>query len=201
MLRYQADATVVMVMTPLGPLEIRPSQPFDLVAITQIYREAVLNGRASFEMFPPNEAEMTRRRDALLDGGHPYLVASRGETVLGYAYAGPYRTRPAYRNTVESSVYINREARGQGLGRLLLDAIVSAATDAGFRQMVAIVGDSEHTASIRLHEAAGFRLVGILRSVGRKHETWVDTVILQRALGAGADKPPDREPPGPQSLP
>lgn len=178
-------------------ITIRPVRDSDIGAITAIYADAVLTGRASFETYPPDAAEMAERLAGLRADGHPYLVAESSAGVLGYAYAGPYRTRPAYRNTVESSVYLAAEARGRGIGRRLLMAIVEAAEAAGFRQMVAIIGDAENAASIATHERCGFRHVGILTSVGRKHRTWLDTVIMQRALGAGDGRPPTRETPAP----
>lgn len=157
----------------------------DIPAIAAIYGEAVRTGRASFETEAPDEAEMARRRAALLDGGYPYLVAIAEGRVAGYAYAGLYRARLAYRSTVENSVYVDPAFQGRGVGRTLLDAIVSAAAERNFRQMVAVIGDSANIASVRLHEAAGFAHVGTLRSVGWKHGVWLDTVLMQRALGAG----------------
>ncbi len=170
---------------------IRPCEARDLLAVTAIYREAVLHGRASFELDPPDEAEMTRRRAALVETGHPYLVADVEGAVAGYAYAGPYRPRPAYRSSIENSVYVDVRFRARGAGRALLARLVSDAADRGFRQMIAVIGDSGNTASIRLHEVCGFSRVGTLRHVGWKHGTWLDTVLMQRALGPGADMPSD----------
>jgi phosphinothricin acetyltransferase len=149
----------------------------------------VLTGTASFEIEPPDEAEMERRREALLAGNHPYLVAERDGTLIGYAYAGLYRARPAYRSTVENSVYVREGEQGHGLGRALLGALIAEAGTRGFRQMVAVIGDSANTPSIALHAALGFELVGTLRAVGWKHGRWLDTVLMQRALGPGDGAP------------
>jgi phosphinothricin acetyltransferase len=171
--------------------DIRPATAADIPAITRIYAHAVRYGTASFEIEPPDEAEMLRRQRALIDGGFPYLVAERDGTVLGYAYAGLYRTRPAYRFTVEDSIYIAPEAQRQGVGRALLDALIARCTEAGFRQMIAVIGDSTlQAASIGLHAAAGFRLVGTLDAVGYKHDRWLDSVYMQRPLGAGSGTQP-----------
>ena len=172
---------------------IRPCADHDLAAITAIYALEVAEGRASFELDPPDETEMRRRRAALVEGGHPYLVAEIDGAVAGYAYAGAYRARPAYRGTVENSVYVSRAHRGRGVARTLLRRLVEAASAGGFRQMIAVIGDSGNRASIRLHEACGFAHVGVLRSVGWKHEMWLDTVLMQRALGSGNALPSDGE--------
>ena len=175
---------------------IRPATGNDIAAIAAIYARHVRDGTASFELEPPSEEEMRRRHAELRARGYPYLVAETGGEVLGYAYAGPYRPRLAYRDTVENSVYLRPEAAGHGLGTRLLDALIAACAARGFRQMVAVVGDSANLASIRLHERLGFRPVGVLRSVGYKHGRWLDTVLLQRALGTGDAAPPDRPPDG-----
>jgi L-amino acid N-acyltransferase YncA len=169
---------------------IRPSAPADIPPIAAIYADAVIHGTASFELEPPTEHEMALRRSALVDGGFPYLVAERGGALLGYAYAGPYRTRPAYRFTIEDSVYVARSARGEGVGRALLSALVDAAETRGFRLMVAVIGDKASTGSIRLHEALGFTPVGVLEPVGYKHGRWLASVLMQRVLGDGAASPP-----------
>jgi L-amino acid N-acyltransferase YncA len=166
-------------------ITIRPAAPADIPAITRIYADAVNHGTASFELEPPSEAEMARRMQALLTGSHPYLVAIENDTVLGYAYAGPYRARPAYRGTVEDSVYIDPQVQRRGIGRRLLDALIKEAEARNFRQMIAVIGDSAQVVSIRLHEAAGFRHIGTLQSVGFKFDRWLDTVLMQRALGPG----------------
>lgn len=166
-------------------LEIRASREDDLAAITAIYGHHVLHGTASFETEPPSLDEMRKRRADLIARGYPHLLADDGTGVVGYAYAGLYRPRPAYRDTVENSVYLRPDAIGRGIGRRLLDALIGDCEVRGYRQMIAVVGDSANTASIRLHERAGFRLIGVLRSVGFKHGRWLDTVLLQRTLGAG----------------
>jgi L-amino acid N-acyltransferase YncA len=126
----------------------------------------------------------------LLDGGFPYLVAEIDGALAGYAYAGPYRTRPAYRFTVEDSIYIDPAAQRRGVGRALLDRLIEEATRRGFRQMIAVIGDSRQTPSIELHRAAGFRMVGNFENVGYKFERWLDSVLMQRALGDGASTKP-----------
>ena len=167
-------------------LTIRPADAVDMGSIARIYGHAVRFGTASFELDPPEETEMARRYRAIEDGGYPYLVAENDETILGYAYAAAYRARPAYRWTVEDSVYVAPDAQGQGVGRALLDTLIVEAERRGFRQMIAIIGDSAQTASIALHRAAGFRLIGALEAVGFKHRRWLDTVLMQRPLGPGA---------------
>ena len=171
---------------------LRDAAEADVAAITAIYAHAVATGRASFELTPPTADEMRARRAALVASGHPYLVAEVAGAVAGYAYAGPYRTRPAYADTVENSVYVRADRQGLGLGRRLLAALVAEAEARGFRQMIAVIGDSGNAASIRLHERAGFAHVGVLRAVGRKHGLWLDTVLMQRALGPGDGAPPSR---------
>ncbi|HTV36385.1 MAG TPA: GNAT family N-acetyltransferase [Xanthobacteraceae bacterium] len=169
---------------------IRGAGPADIPAIARIYAHAVENGTATFELEPPDEAEMARRQQVLLGRNYPYLVAERRGMVLGYAYAGPYRDRRAYDWCVEDSIYIAPEFHRQGLGRLLLARLVSAAEEAGFRQIVAVIGDSAQTASIAVHARAGFTHVGTLRAVGFKHGRWLDTVLMQRPLGRGDTTPP-----------
>lgn len=177
---------------PMSDRLIRPATAADIPQITEIYADAVRNGTASFELSPPDEAEMARRRTALVEGGYPYLVcAEETGAILGYAYAGAYRTRPAYRFTVEDSVYIARSARGAGVGRRLLTALIVECEARGFRQMIAVVGDEASTGSIALHRALGFRLVGTLEAVGWKHGGWRGSVLLQRALGAGMTGSPE----------
>jgi L-amino acid N-acyltransferase YncA len=171
-------------------VSIRPATPADIPAITRIYAQSVRTGTASFELDPPTEEEMTRRMRVLLDGGFPYLVAEIDGALAGYAYAGPYRTRPAYRFTVEDSIYIDPAAQRRGVGRALLDRLIEEATRRGFRQMIAVIGDSRQTPSIELHRAAGFRMVGNFENVGYKFERWLDSVLMQRALGDGASTKP-----------
>jgi phosphinothricin acetyltransferase len=174
----------------MADVSVRGASPKDISAITRIYADAVAHGTASFEIEPPDQAEMARRREKLRASGYPYLVAELAGTVAGYAYAGPYRDRPAYRWSVEDSVYIAPEFHRRGFGKLLLMRLIVEAEQRGFRQMIAVIGDSAQTASIALHRAAGFTLNGTLRSVGFKHGRWLDTPLMQRRLGLG-----DRDPP------
>jgi L-amino acid N-acyltransferase YncA len=174
----------------MSDLSIRPATPHDLAAITRIYDHAVRHGTASFEIEPPDETEMTRRYQALRAGGHPYLVAEHAGAVAGYAYAGPYRARPAYRWSVEDSIYVAADAQRRGIGRVLLERLIAEAEAGGFRQMIAVIGDSANAASIELHRAAGFRLVGTFDNVGFKFGRWLDSVLMQRALGKGAGANP-----------
>jgi phosphinothricin acetyltransferase len=165
----------------------------DVPAITAIYAESVANATATFEVVPPDEAEMARRMSELTGADYPYRVAEdppSGNRILGFGYAGPYRSRPAYRNTVEDSIYLSPEARGRGIGGVLLRQLIDDSSALGFRQMVAVIGGSDNAPSIRLHKAAGFVLVGILKDVGYKHGRWLDSVIMQRTLGVGARTPP-----------
>jgi L-amino acid N-acyltransferase YncA len=164
---------------------IRPALPGDIGAITRIYADAVRNGTASFEVEPPDEAEMLRRQTALVNNRYPYFTAEIESVVAGYAYAGPYRARPAYKWSVEDSVYVAPNMHRKGIGALLLRALVAASAQRGYRQMIAVIGDSAQIGSIALHERAGFRHIGTLRSVGFKHGKWLDTVLMQRALGEG----------------
>jgi len=170
---------------------IRTATTSDIPAITRVYAHAVEHGTSSFELTPPDQAEMARRMSDLVGGGFPYLVAEIDGALAGYAYAGLYRTRPAYRLTLEDSVYTAPEKQRRGVGRALLVALVDAAQARGFRQMIAVIGDSPNQAgSIGLHEAVGFRRVGILQDVGFKHGQWRDTLLMQRALGDGAKTKP-----------
>ena len=179
---------------PLPTLRVRPSAEDDIGAIAAIYGHHVLHGTASFETEPPGEEEMRRRRADILARGLPHLVAEDGDgAVLGYAYASAYRPRAAYRNTVEDSIYVRHDAAGRGVGRLLLAELLARCEAIGVRQMVAVVGDSANQASVRLHQAFGFRLVGMLNSVGRKHGRWLDSVLLQRELGDGDRTDPKGE--------
>lgn len=175
---------------------IRACQEGDLPAIAAIYGEAVRTGTSSFELYPPSPAEMVERWRALADGGYPYLVAEADDgSPVGYAYAGAYRARPAYRSSVENSVYVAPRAHGRGVGRRLLDALIDEAAARSYRQMIAVIGDSQNVASIRLHAAAGFTPVGTLKYVGWKHGRWLDTVLMQRRLGPGAEAPSTLAPP------
>lgn len=184
----RSDAVVLPAMS----LHIRPTTPADLSAITSIYAHAVLTGTATFEIEPPDLAEMTRRFQVLMDGKFPYLVATDGEAVLGYAYAGSYRARPAYRFTVENSVYLDPQAQGRGIGTRLLQALITECEARGYRLMVAVIGDSANAASIGVHRRTGFQMVGTLENVGLKFGRWLDTVLMQRPLGEGARTIPER---------
>ncbi|HYH23605.1 MAG TPA: GNAT family N-acetyltransferase [Azospirillum sp.] len=164
---------------------IRDSRIEDLTHIQAIYAHHVLHGLASFEEEPPDVEELGRRRADVLGRGLPHLVAEQGGRVLGFAYAGPYRLRRAYRFTVEDSIYVSEDCRGMGVGRGLLSALVERSTAAGCRQMIAVIGDSGNAASIGLHASLGFVETGILRSVGFKFGRWVDSVLMQRPLGPG----------------
>lgn len=168
---------------------IRDCREADLPDITAIYADAVENGTASFELAPPDLAEMASRRATLVGGGYPYLVAEVDGVVAGYAYAGAYRPRPAYGATVEDSIYIRPEMQGRGIGTALLEQLIDAAARQGYRQMVAVIGDRENHGSRALHARLGFVLTGTLRSVGWKHGRWLDCVLMQRSLGEG-DKTP-----------
>jgi L-amino acid N-acyltransferase YncA len=171
-------------------MQVRTAAADDIAAIQPIYARHVRHGLASFEVEPPSLEEMRRRFDAIADAGYPYLVATEGEAVLGYAYASAYRTRPAYRHTVEDSVYVAAAQLGRGIGRRLLTRLIEECVQRGYRQMLAVIGDSGNAASIELHRACGFVHCGTLRSVGFKFGRWVDSVIMQRELGESDRTPP-----------
>lgn len=171
-----------------NPIAVRAAVPGDLDAIAAIYAHHVESGIGSFEIDAPDTAEMLRRWHDVVQRGLPYLVATlspHNATIAGYAYASPYRARPAYRYTVEDSVYVDPTCMGRGAGRALLAAIIDACAPLGYRQMVAVIGGSDNAASIALHAALGFERVGCLTAVGRKFDRWVDTVLMQRTLGPG----------------
>ena len=170
-------------------MSLRAATVADAEATTAIYAHHVRTGTASFEIEPPDAAEMERRWRDVTSRGLPYLVAVSGSAVIGFAYAGPYRPRPAYRFTVEDSIYVHREACGRGIGRALLAALIDAAERAGARQMLAVIGDADNAPSIRVHAALGFHRVGLLEKVGNKFSRWLDVVLMQRALGPGSDAP------------
>lgn len=171
-------------------IAIRDAMAEDMPQVTEIYRDAVLYGTGSFEIEPPDQAEMIARHARITGQGYPYLVACEGEGVLGYAYAFAYRDRPAYRFTVEDSVYVRRDAQGRGLGAALLARLICEAEARGYRQMVAVIGDSANAGSVRLHSTAGFSPLGTLASVGWKHDRWLDVVLMQRMLESGDTAPP-----------
>jgi len=161
---------------------VRASKASDAQEIAVIYGHYVRTTRATFETDIPDAEEIARRREEIVDRGLPHLVAAYDERVVGFAYASPWRARPAYRFTVEDSVYVHPDYSGKGLGRLLLTELIAACKRAGKRQMIAVIGGSDNAASIRLHESLGFRQVGVLRGVGHKFGFWVDTVLMQRAI-------------------
>jgi phosphinothricin acetyltransferase len=166
--------------------EIRPATEADLPAITEIYEHAVLHGTATFELIPPDLAEMTRRFKTLTDNGYPYLVAVLDGRAIGYAYAGPYRPRPAYRFTVENSVYLAPATHRRGIGTQLLQRLIAESQARGYRQMIAVIGDSANAGSIGVHSRMGFTMIGTHPNVGFKFGRWLDIVMMQRALGEGA---------------
>ena len=170
---------------------IRPAHLSDIEAVTRLYAQAVREGTASFEIDPPDAAEMQRRFNSLQTGGYPYFVAQSGGDIAGHAYAAPYRARPGYRWSVEDSVYVAPDYFRRGVGRALLAALIEDAQARAFRQMVAVIGDSANTASVELHRRAGFRMVGRLENIGFKLGRWLDSVLMQRALGAGASTLPE----------
>ena len=166
--------------------EIRLASEADLPFVTEIYEHAVLHGTATFELIPPDLAEMTRRFKALMDGGFPYLAASLDGRLVGYAYAGPYRPRPAYRFTVENSVYLDPSIHRRGIGLKLMQRLITECEARGYRQMIAVIGDSANAGSIGVHTKTGFQMIGTHPCVGLKFGRWLDTVMMQRALGEGA---------------
>ena len=172
--------------------ETRTATEADLPAITKIYEHAVLHGTATFELIAPDLAEMTRRFRALTDGGFPYLVAELDGRLGGYAYAGPYRPRPAYRFTVENSIYLDPAIHRRGVGLVLLRRLIEACEQRGYRQMVAVIGDSANAGSIGVHTACGFQMIGTHPNVGLKFGRWLDTVMMQLPLGDGGETVPEK---------
>lgn len=170
---------------------VRASTDADIPGVTAIYAWNVLNGLGTFEEVPPDEAEMARRRQAFLDRGLPYLVAELDGEVVGYCYAGPFRLRAAYRYTVEDSVYVSPKAVGKGVGRALLEALITQCEALGLRQMCAVIGDSGNAASIGLHAALDFEKKGVFPNMGHKFGRWVDLVWMQRPLNGGGETAPD----------
>ncbi|MGY3608671.1 MULTISPECIES: N-acetyltransferase family protein [unclassified Bradyrhizobium] len=178
----------------MSAVEIRPATEADLPSVTAIYEHAVRFGTATFELVPPDLAEMTRRFRALTDGGFPYFIAALDGGVVGYAYAGAYRPRPAYRFTVENSIYLDPSIHRRGVGLQLLQRLISECEARGYRQMIAVIGDSANAGSIGVHLKTGFTLIGTHPSVGLKFGRWLDTVMMQRALGDGATTIPTEDP-------
>jgi len=174
----------------MSSAEIRPATEADLPSVTEIYAHAVLHGTATFELIPPDLAEMTRRFKVLMDVGFPYLVGALDGRVVGYAYAGPYRPRPAYRFTVENSVYLDPASHRRGIGLQLLQRLIGECEARGYRQMIAVIGDSANAGSIGVHTRTGFEMIGTHPNVGLKFGRWLDTVMMQRALGEGATTVP-----------
>lgn len=167
----------------LSSVKIRPSTDADIPAIAAIYAYYVKSTTTSFELAAPALNEITRRRAVILEHEFPYLIAESGKgQLLGYAYTGPYRLRPAYRFTVEDSIYIDHAHTGRGIGHLFLSRLIEESIAAGKREMIAVIGGSDNLASIRLHERCGFTHAGLLKNVGYKFETWIDTVFMQRSL-------------------
>lgn len=173
-------------------MPIRAATSEDSPAIAAIYDAAVLAGTASFEIDPPGPAEVARRRQAIIDGGYPFLVMEEEGRVVGYAYASAFRPRVAYANTVENSVYVDETMHGRGIGKALLEALIVECEARDFRQMVAVIGDSGNEGSIALHRACGFAPIGTLPATGFKLGRWIDTVLMQRTLSAGATTTPSR---------
>jgi L-amino acid N-acyltransferase YncA len=164
---------------------VRDAQPADMAAVQAIYAHHVLHGRATFEEVPPTQDDFLARRAAVLAAGLPWLVADVDGEVAGYCYAVPYRPRPAYRHTIEDSVYVAHDRAGRGIGRALLASLIERCEQGPWRQLLAVVGNSGNAGSLALHESLGFQQVGVLRSVGFKLGAWTDTVLMQRPLGAG----------------
>ena len=179
----------------LNDILVRDAGPDDMDAIARIYAHEVLHGLSTFEEVPPQAEEMNERRLAVIAGGFPYLVAQRDNAILGYSYAHPYHARPAYRNTIENSVYVAKDAHRQGVGRSLLAELIKRCEAGGWRQMIAVIGNSENNGSIELHRTLGFEMVGTLQATGFKLGRWVDTVYMQRALGSGSNTKPDSKTP------
>jgi len=175
----------------MSEIEIRPATDADLPAITAIYAEAVLHGTATFELVPPDLAEMTRRYSEITSDNFPYLVALLDGNVVGYAYASHYRTRPAYRFTVENAIYLAPDSHRRGVGTRLLQRLIDDCERLGFRQLIAVVGDSANAGSIGVHAKAGFQTIGLHPDVGFKFGRWLDIVLMQRALGGGGRTLPE----------
>ena len=170
---------------------IRASEEGDITAITAIYAHHVLHGTGTFEIDPPSCQDLAQRRADVLARGLPYLVAEDAGRIVGFAYCNWFKPRPAYRYSAEDSIYVADATRGQGLGRLLLDALTTQAQAAGVRKLLAVIGDSANAGSIAVHRAAGFTDVGVMRSVGWKFGAWRDIVLMEKPLGAGDTSAPE----------
>lgn len=175
---------------PWPALTVRPGHEADIDAVTAIYSHAVRHGTSSFEIVAPDAAEMARRSSDVIGKGWPWLVAESQGRILGYAYANAFRPRPAYRFTVEDSIYLHADAQGRGVGKALLAELMARCADAGARQMLAVIGDSNSLGSIALHRALGFQTAGMFKAVGWKFGRWLDVVMMQRTLGPPAPVPP-----------
>lgn len=170
---------------------VRPSTPQDIGALAAIYGHHVLHGFGTFEEVPPSAEDMAARRLAIIERGLPHLVAEEAGQVLGFAYAGPFRPRAAYRYTVEDSVYIAPDALGRGVGKAVLAGVLDACEAFGIRQVVAVIGDSDNAGSIGLHTSLGFEPAGVGKALGWKHGRWADIVWMQKALNGGTASAPD----------
>jgi L-amino acid N-acyltransferase YncA len=175
----------------MHPLLIRPSTPDDVPAIAAIYGWHVQNGTGTFELEPPGPDDMGKRRDDVLSKGLPWLVVEEAGEVLGYAYGNWFKPRPAYRFSVEDSIYLAPEAAGKGLGRALLAELLATLERGGIRKVMAVIGDSANAGSIGVHKALGFEQVGIVQACGWKFGRWLDIVMMQRAIGEGDQTPPE----------
>ncbi|MEM8973852.1 MAG: N-acetyltransferase family protein [Pseudomonadota bacterium] len=170
---------------------VRDASAVDMYSVREIYAHQVLQGSATFETRPPTVDDLLKRRETALQLGLPYLVAEHEGEIAGYTYAMPFRPRSAYINTIENSVYVSEKTQGQGIGRALLTELIARCEASRWRQMIAVIGDSANSSSIALHAALGFQMVGTFQAVGFKHGRWLDTVLMQRSLGAGSSAPPD----------
>lgn len=188
-----------MSLSAIRPVSIRDVTEADIPAVQRIYAHHVEHGIATFELTPPSQQEMLSRHHRIRAEGMPYLVACEDERLLGYCYANTYRPRPAYRFTVEDSIYLSPDQQGRGIGRQLLQALISRCETGPWRQMVAVISGEGSEASVALHEKLGFVHSGNLRAVGFKHGRWIDTILMQRMLGPGGDTPPAMDPSTPAS--
>ncbi|WP_299380808.1 GNAT family N-acetyltransferase [uncultured Kiloniella sp.] len=176
---------------PRDQIIIRNVDDSDIACIQEIYADEVLHGVSSWEETPPDHAEMLARKNGVVGGGDPYRVAVQNDKVVGYAYASSYRPRPGYRYTVENSIYVHKDARGFGLGCLLLDDLINQCEARGYRQMIAVIGDSENLPSIVFHQKMGFERTGTIKSIGFKFGRWMDSVLMQRPLNDGSNSLPE----------